>query len=158
MKGFIKLLSLILCLCLAAGCAAQGSLSATDIADELKSYSADTVSWAELDRTKISTYFGFTDQDITDFKGYVNVAEEKFDMIAVFGFDDEKTEEMILSGIGTMTLQMSENYKLANESISGKINGKTLAKTDSAVILCIMDQNKKVTEYLENEVGAEIIS
>ncbi|MEE0928232.1 MAG: DUF4358 domain-containing protein [Acutalibacteraceae bacterium] len=158
MRGLIKILALLLCLCLLAGCGSDSRLTAKEIADELKTFSADTVSWTELGRSKISTYFGFSDENITGFKGYINDAEEKFDMIAVFGFEDETTKAEILSGISDMTTQMSENYKLANESVAGKIISKTLAQTDHFVILCIMDQNKKVTEYLQNEVKAEIIA
>lgn len=148
----------MLCICILAGCGSSDGTSAQDIADRLKGFSPDTVCWTELDRTKISTYFGFGDQNISGFKGYLNEAEDKFDMIAVFSFDDDGSREDILKGINSMSEQMSDTYRLANKSVADKINSKIVAETKGTVILCIMDKNNKVTEYLTKELNADIIS
>ncbi len=158
MRIFKSILSILLCFCVLAGCSSKSQPSAKDIADGLKSLSASTISWIELDKSKISTYFGFTDEKITDFKGYLNSAEENFDMIAVFKFEDKEVREDIMKGIGTMTQQMSETYNLANKSISDKINSHIIAERDGTVILCIMGANEKISSFITEDVGAKVIT
>lgn len=158
MRFFKTVLSIMLCICLFAGCGSADKLSAKDIADEIKNLSSDTVSWVTLDKSKISTYFGISDEHISDFTGYLNDAEEHFDMIAVFRFENADIREDIIAGINTMTAQISESYKLANISEATKINNRTIAETANTVILCIMDKQDKITKYLTDDLGAEIIS
>ena len=158
MRVFKCILSILLCFCVLVSCTSKNELSAKDIAEGLKSLSASTISWIELDKSKISTYFGFTDEKISDFKGYINSAEENFDMIAVFKFEDNEVREDIMKGIGTMTQQMSETYNLANKSISDKINSHIIAERDGTVILCIMEANEKVSSFITEDVGAKVIN
>ncbi len=158
MRIFKCILSILLCICLLSGCSSTSDMSAKEIAEELKSFSASTISWIELDKSKISTYFGFTDEKISDFKGYLNSAEENFDMIAVFRFEDKAAREDIMKGIDMMTKQMSDTYNLANKSISDKINGHVIAELNDTVILCIMETSEKVMSFITEDVGAKIIN
>lgn len=158
MRFFKTVLSILLCICLFAGCGSAEKLDAKDIAEEVKKLSSDTVSWVVLDKTKMSTYFGISDESISDFAGYVNDAEEHFDMIAVFKFKDKNTRDNILSGISIMATQMSKSYSLANVSEATKINNRIIAETKDMIILCIMDKQDKITKYLTDNIGAKLIS
>lgn len=157
---FLKItLILLLCLSLLAGCSAKGEQPSTlEIAQQLKSYSADTVSWAELNKTKISAYFGFADDNIEEFKGYVNDSEEYFDIIAVFKLKNPDTKDEVIKGISFMSKTANNIYRITNKSVSDKINSRIIAEKDDLIILCIMDNYGQISKYLTDVLKAKIIS
>lgn len=157
---FLKItLILFLCLSLFAGCSAKSEQYSTlEIAQQLKSYSADTVSWAELNKTKISAYFGFADDNIEEFKGYVNNSEEYFDIIAVFKLKNPDAKNEVIKGISFMSKTADSIYKIANKSVSDKINNRIIAEKDDLIILCIMDNYGQISKYLTDVLKAKIIS
>lgn len=159
LKIFSTILSLVLCLVVLAGCNNSTDIpSATEISNSIKSLSSDTVDWASLDNSSIPTYFGIPRDNITDFCGYINSSEEKFDMIAVFKFNDTKTREDVIGGISSLIQQMSDSYSLANANEVKKITMPIVAELDNTVILCIMDANSKVDDYILNELKAKTLS
>lgn len=159
MKILKILLSLLLVVIIFSGCSARDELpSATQIAIDLKAYSADTVIWAELDKTKISSYFGFTDENISEFSGFVNDSEELFDIVAVFKLKDPSAKQEVLSGINFIVENTDNTFRIANKSVSDKIANKIVAETDDLIILCIMDNYSQISKYLTDVLDAKIIS
>ena len=99
-----------------------------------------------------------SDESIKNFSGYINSSEERFDMIAVFEYEDKHTRQAVLDSIVSLTKQMSDNYKLANLSEASKITAPSVAEIGDIIIFCVMDNRSKITDYLENELDAKIIS
>lgn len=159
MKFLKILLILILVISLLAGCNSQGELPSTnEIAITLKSYSADTVNWAKLDKTKISSYFGFKGENIEEFSGYVNDSEEFFDIIAVFKLKNPEAKEEVMDGINFITKSADNAFRIANKSVSDKIANKIIAEKDDLIILCIIDNYSQISKYLTDTLEAKIIS
>lgn len=159
MKFLKTLLCLLFVILLLAGCSKNKPLpSVQDVAGNLKSLSSDAVVWAELDITKISSYFGITDHNISEFAGFVNNSEEFFDIIAVFKLKTEDAKEDVINGISFIAKNADNTFKIANKSVSDKISNKIVAEKDDLIILCIMDNYSQVSKYLTDELGAKIIS
>lgn len=159
MKFLKILLILLLVTSLLAGCGDKGDLPSTnEIASTLKSYSADTVKWAELDKSKISAYFGFKGENIEEFSGYVNDSEEFFDIIAVFKLKNPEETQEVLDGISFITKSADNAFKIANKSVSDKIANKIVAQKDNLLILCIIDNYSQISKYLTDTLDAQIIS
>ncbi|MBQ1186234.1 MAG: DUF4358 domain-containing protein [Clostridia bacterium] len=158
MKILNVILSLVFCLFILAGCGESEAPNTMEISNSIKSLSAETVVWTALDKTSFEPYFGITEKGITEFSGFINSSEEKFDMIAVFKYEDSDTRDAILDGFYSLTRQMSDNYRIANENEVTKISEPIIAECGNTIILCIMDSGTKVNNYLENELNAEIIS
>lgn len=159
MKFLKILLSLLLIISVFAGCSSRDKLpSPEEIAGQLKSYSAETVNWAKLDKTKISSYFGFTDENISEFAGFVNDSEEFFDIIAVFKLENKDAKDEVLDGISFVAKNADNAFKIANKSVSDKISNKIVAETDDLIILCIMDNYSQISKYLTDDLDAKIIS
>lgn len=157
-RFFKKIIPLILCLCLFVGCSGREKLSANDIADEIKSLSSDLITWISLDKSQMSTYFSIQDDTVIHFAGYINDSENKFDIIAVFKFENQDARTQIISEINKTATQMSDNYKLANENEAQKISNHIIAQTNDTIIFCVLDNQKPITEYLTSEVKAEILN
>lgn len=132
-------------------------MSAKEVAEGLKNLAAPTVNWVNLDQTKISTYFGFSDDILSDFSGYLNSAEENFDIIAVFVFENDKDKDKIMKGISSIVTQMSESYNLANKTIADKINSYVVAEKKDTIIFYVMETNDKISNFITDEVDAKII-
>lgn len=147
-----------MCFCILSGCASKEAPPVSEISLSLKELSSSAVNWTSLDKTSIKTYFGLSDENIKSFSGYINSSEERFDMIAVFEYADKHTRQAILDSIVSLTQQMSDNYRLANVSEASKITAPNVAEVDNIIIFCVMDNRSKITNYLENELDAEIIS
>ena len=158
MRFFSVLLTLIMCFCIFSGCTSKEIPAVNDISASIKKLAPETVSWASLDKSSIKTYFGIPDDDIKAFSGYISSSEERFDMIAVFEYEDKQTRKAVLDSIISLTKQMSDNYKLANISEVSKITAPNIAEVGNIIIFCVMDGQSKVTDYLENELDAKIIS
>ncbi len=157
MRFLSILLTLIMCVFIFSGCTSKEVPPVNEISLSLKEFSSDAVNWASLDKTSIKTYFGIPDDSIKSFSGYINSSEERFDMIAIFEYEDKQTRKNILEAITLLTQQMSDNYKLANMSEVSKISAPSVAEIGNTIIFCVMDSQSKVTDYLENELDAEII-
>lgn len=147
-----------MCFCIFTGCASKEVPPVNEISLSLKELSSDAVSWASLDKTSIKTYFGMSDENIKAFSGYINSSEERFDMIAVFEYEDKHTRQVVLDSIVSLTQQMSENYKLANLNEASKITAPSVAEINNVIIFCVMDSLSEINNYLENELNAKIIS
>ncbi len=158
MRFFSVLLTLIMCFCIFSGCASKEVPPVNEISLSLKELSSDAVNWASLDKTSIKTYFGMSNENIKAFSGYINSSEERFDMIAVFEYEDKHTRQAVLDSIVSLTQQMSDNYKLANVSEASKITTPSVAEIDNVIIFCVMDSRSEINDYLENELNAKIIS
>ena len=149
---------IVLCLLLFAGCASTDKGSATDIADHIKELSPANVTWAEIDRSKISTYFGISDSDVTDFKGYINSSEVHFDIVAVFEFEGQDERDAIINGTKTLAEQMSGNYSLVNADEAKKIDNMLLFETDKFIIFSVTDSSSQTLEYLTETLKATKIA
>lgn len=149
-----KISAVILALLLLfAGCGSGGN-SAADIADEIKSISPANVSWVDMDRSHIPTFFGLSSEEIGDFKGYINSSEERFDLIAVFAYTSAEEKALILEGAESLSAQMSENYSLVNSEEAEKIRNMPIYETKSFIIICITDNNDEIKAYLQNSLKA----
>lgn len=157
MKIFKTIVVFLLCFCLLTGCSSTDKQSAEEVAEKLKELSGDTVSWSELDSSKMSSYFQLEEGDVNEFKGYINNSEERFDMIAVFSFKKEENKKAVLGAVESTLRMMNENYRLANGDEAAKISGRLLAETDNLIILCITDQNDSIKTYLTEEIKAKLI-
>ncbi len=159
MKLFRIILSLVLFITLLAGCGSQAQLpSANELAEALKGFSSSSVNWVELDKTKTNSYFGFTDENLLAFKGYINDSEEHFDIVAVFKLEDMGKKKEIYDGIAQLTSNAGANYRIASENEYNKINGHVIAEKEDFIILCIMDNYERIKKYLTEEIGAEIMN
>lgn len=158
MKIISIVLSLALCLLILAGCGNSEAPNANEIANTIKTYSAETVNWTSLDKTSFEPYFGITGNGVSQFCGFINNSEEKFDMIAVFTYDNDETRQTILDGIYSLSRQMSDNYRIANANEATKITEPLIAELDNTIIVCIMDTPSKALNYIESELKATIIS
>ena len=145
---------LIICLLIFSGCGASSDQSATIIADDIKALSPATVSWSELDRSHIPTYFGIDKNSIDDFKGYINRSEVHFDIIAVFSFDDGEEQNKLIDSAKVLSEQMSENYSLVNAAESSKISNMLIFNKNSYVIVCVTDNSDEIRNYLQNTLKA----
>lgn len=158
MRFLCVFMALIMCVSIFTGCSSKEVPPVNTISLSLKELAPETVSWTSLDNTSIKTYFGIPNGDIKSFSGYINSSEERFDMIAVFEYEDKQTQKAILEAVASLTQQMSDNYKLANMSEVSKISSPIVAEIGNTIIFCVMGSQSKVTDYLENELNAEIIS
>ena len=157
MKILNIIITFMLSFCLLSGCSTADKPSAEEVAYELKALTSNSINWSELDNNKMSTYFQLENSEVENFKGYINSAEERFDMIAVFSFSDQKAKKSVLEAVEATTRDMSENYKLANGNEATKISNRLLAETDDLVILCIIDQNDSLKKYLTDNIGVKLL-
>lgn len=155
MKIISVVLTLVFCLVIVAGCGGKETPGALEISNSIKSFSADTVNWTPLDKESLEPYFGLSKDGISQFSGYINGSDEAFDIIAVFKYEDADTREKIINGIYSLSNQMGQNFRIANEN---EITEPLIAETDDTIILCIMDKGEKAKGYIENELNATIIS
>ena len=151
-------MTLIMCVFIFVGCSTTEVPPADEISVSLKELAPETVNWTSLDESSIKTYFGIPDDSIKAFSGYISSSEERFDMIAVFEYEDKQTRKAVLDAITSLTKQMSDNYKLANKNEVAKITTPNVAEMGNTIIFCVMDSGDKVNDYLENELDAKIIS
>ena len=158
MRFLCVLLTLILCVFIFVGCQTKEIPSANNISESLKELSPKSVNWVLLDDTSIATYFGISDKKIKSFSGYISSSEERFDMIAVFEYEDKQTRQIILDSIVSLTKQMSDNYKLANKIEVAKITAPCIAETDNTIIFCVLDNYSTVNDYIKNQLDAKIIN
>lgn len=158
MRFLSILMTLIMCVFIFVGCSTTEVPPADEISVSLKELAPETVNWTSLDESSIKTYFGIPDDSIKAFSGYISSSEERFDMIAVFEYEDKQTRKAVLDAITSLTKQMSDNYKLANKNEVAKITTPNVAEMGNTIIFCVMDSGDKVNDYLENELDAKIIS
>jgi hypothetical protein len=149
-----KISALILALLLLfTGCGSGGS-SAADVADHIKSLSPANITWVEIDRSKISTYFGISSSSVTDFKGYINSSDVCFDLVAVFEFEGKDEHDAIINGAKTLAEQMSGNYSLVNVEESAKISQMLIFEKGNFVIVYVADNSEDIKDYLQNSLKA----
>lgn len=159
MKLLKSAAALMLCLLLLAGCGSSEAIAEpSEIAAQLKSYSSESANWVEIEKTKLSSYFGFSEEILSDFSVHINSSEEYFDMIAVFKLSDTSSRDDVMKGISFMATNTEANYKIASEAQSDKITNKIVAEVRDTVILCVIDNYSQIKEYLTEELGADILS
>ncbi len=150
----------IICLCLLIPVGCQDNtltLSPTEIADNIKAFSDDSIEWTTLEEDSVSNHFGFSDEILESFIGYISTSEERYDIIAVFEYDDDEVKAEIIKGIDFHIDAAEQSYKAASVNEYEKITHKIVAQKDKMIILCITDSEEKVTKYLKEELSAEII-
>ncbi len=149
------LLVLLCCLVITTvGCSSDSNLSAKTIANEIKSYSADTISWQELSATQLSSYFGFTDENVDEYTVYVNGADDHFDIIAAVRPAQSEDHSKIVEGFTFAVNNASANYKASNTTEYKKISSALIKEADGILILVALDSYDLVNAYL-NEIGAK---
>lgn len=159
MKLIKTALAFLLCLLFLAGCSSQKEIANPDkIADELKAYSNENSNWVEIEKDKLSSYFGFSDEILSDFSVHINNSEEYFDIIAIFKLADLSKKEEIIKGINFLSIYTEANYKIASEAQSNKIANKIVAQADDTIILCVIDNYSPIKTYLTEELNAKILS
>ena len=163
-KGFdamrlLKCLFIILvCLLIPTACHDNTvTLSPTEIANSVKAFSDESVEWTTLTENSVSNHFGFSADKLESFTGYISASEERYDMIAVFEYEDEKIKSEIIKGIDFLLAEAEQNYKAASINQYEKITHKIVAQKDKTIILCITDQTEKVSKYLTEDLLAQII-
>ena len=150
---------MLLCLSLLSGCGAVSQTpSPGEIADQLKSYSPESISWTELNKTDASSYFSFDSETVSDFNGYISNSEEYFDIIAVFKLPDDEARDNVLKGVSFLLNTSENNFKLVSDLQHSKILNKIIAEKDDIIILCIVDNYSRISKYLVEDLGAKIIS
>ena len=159
MKSIKTALALLLCLLFLVGCASHKEIAKPDkIASELKSYSRESANWVEIEKDKLSSYFGFSDEILSDFSVHINSSEEYFDIIAVFKLADPDMKEEIIKGINFLSTYTEANYKIASEAQSDKIVNKIVAEAGDTIILCVIDNYSQIKTYLTDQLDAKILS
>ena len=156
---FLKCL-FIICICLLVPVGCQDDtvlLSPNEIADNIKAFSDDSVEWTTLEEDSVSNHFGFSADKLESFIGYISSSEERYDIIAVFEYDNDDVKTEIIKGIDFQIAAAEQNYKAASVNEYEKITHQIVAQKDKIIILCITDQTEKVSKYLTEDLGAQII-
>ncbi len=151
---------IIICVCLLipVGCHYDTvSFSPTEIANNIKAFSDDSVEWTTLGEDSVSNHFGFQGDKLKSFTGYISTSEERYDIIAIFEYDEEEIKSEIIKGIDFLLAEAQQNYKAASINQYEKITHKIVAQKDKMIILCITDQTEKVSKYLTEDLLAQII-
>ena len=161
-SDFLRLLKnlFIICLCLliTAGCQNDVvSFSPAEIANSIKAFSDDSVEWTTLEEDSVSNHFGFSADKLESFIGYISSSEERYDIIAIFEYDNDDVKTEIIKGIDFQIAVAEQNYKAASVNEYEKITHKIVAQKDKIIILCITDQTEKVSKFLTEDLGAQII-
>ncbi|MBO5873080.1 MAG: DUF4358 domain-containing protein [Clostridia bacterium] len=159
MKLIKTALTFLLCLLFLVGCSSQKNIDNPDkIAAELKTYSNENANWVEIDKDKLSAYFGFNGEILSDFSVHINSSEEYFDIIAVFKLSDPSGKEEIIKGINFLSTYTEANYKIASDAQTNKISNKIVAEADDTIILCVIDNYGPIKTYLTKQLDAKILS
>lgn len=158
MKLFKKVLLMVLCLLMLSGCGnASQTPDVSEIADRLKGYSPETISWTQLKKDDVPAYFGFGKEVLADFTGYISTSEEYFDIIAVFKLEEQQAREDVIKGVSLLVNASESNYKMVSDAQHSKILNKIIAEKDDIIILCVVDNYSLISKYLEEDLGAEIL-
>ncbi len=160
MRRYIKAICVFLCLLFVlvpSGCETNDDPSATaaEIANNLKAFSSEDITWVEIGSNELSSYFGFDSDLVDEFKGYINDNEDAYDIIAVF---KSENRQEVIKGINLLIAGQETTYKVASENLYAKVNNKIIAERDDLVILCIVDGYEQANKYLTENLEAKIIS
>lgn len=159
MNRILKAAAVLLAVCLVlftAGCGrAKAFPEPAEIAAQLKEFASSEIKWVELNGEQISSYFAFSDEVLDDFRVFINEHEDDYDLIAVFEVDGQEHRDTVLQGIHDAVAGAANTFKLTDESEYKKISSRVLAERDDTLILCIVDNSAKASEYL-TEIGATV--
>lgn len=146
--------AVVLCIIIAlafSGCKEEHTeINVTEITEKIKSVSNQSIKWEELSGYSIERYFGFTPTSLNTFSVYIDVDDEKYNIISAFEFADEKSLVKGIEQANKAMVASADNFKLINSTESEKINKRLFLHNGNVLVIVILDDVTKAKEYLSD--------
>ena len=159
LKKCISLFAVLLLLAgLVTGCLNKsGATSPEEVTEDILAYVDTDINWVSLKKDKLSSYFGFSGDDLNSHSAYINDSEEKYDIVAAFEFKDHQALHAAVEKINVCLDAATKNFKSIIDTETEKIANRVILSNQNVLVVVVSSNADKIKEMLiEKGFSADI--
>lgn len=151
-KLFAGLLCVLLAVCI-TGCDKNIELAPEEIVDKLKQ-NVSLGELTEISGDKLSSYFSFSDKEVSRFSVIMGGSGETADIIAAFEYKDNAQRAKVIDGVTQYLTYASGSFKKTMENEHKKLQNRVLVELSDTIVLVVCSDYTGASQLL-TDLGAK---
>lgn len=158
LKKFVSLLmTLVLVCCALSACGNGEQASPKAITDDIFEYVDKDIKWVSLKNNELNGYFGFSGDTVKEHTAYINDAEEGYDIVAAFEFNDSESMRAAVEKVNISLDAATQNFKSVIDTETEKIMNRLILCKGNILVVVVASNTPKVKEMLTKKGFSAVV-